>query len=177
MVSRNPYKERADVFASFGRVGPARSRYPTAISATKVWAPARRRSSRRGTVTATDRIARLAKLERMAEALDSKFRLPVLGVPVGWDSILGVIPGLGDLVTVGPGAWMILEGHRMGARKRILGRMALNTTIDTALGSIPLLGDAFDLFFKSHRRNVSLLRREIKDQPALEARVPASKQV
>ncbi|MGK7654684.1 DUF4112 domain-containing protein [Roseovarius sp. B08] len=121
-------------------------------------------------MTAADRTARLDRLDRMARTLDTKFRLPVLGVPVGWDSILGLIPGLGDLVTVGPGAWMILEGHRMGARKRVLGRMALNTGIDTVLGGIPLLGDAFDLFFKSHRRNVALLRRELDVLPTTDER-------
>ncbi|WP_306127463.1 DUF4112 domain-containing protein [Roseovarius sp. MMSF_3350] len=121
-------------------------------------------------MTAADRTARLDRLDRMARTLDTKFRLPVLGVPVGWDSILGLIPGLGDLVTVGPGAWMILEGHRMGARKRVLGRMALNTGIDTVLGGIPLLGDAFDLFFKSHRRNVALLRRELDVLPSTDQR-------
>ncbi len=108
-----------------------------------------------------DRDRRLARLDRMADMLDTRFRLPVLGIPVGWDSILGLIPGLGDLVTVGPGAVMIVEGHRMGARKRVLARMALNTGVDAVLGSIPLLGDAFDLLYKSHRRNAALLRREL----------------
>ncbi len=58
----------------------------------------------------------------------------------------------------------------MGARKRVLGRMALNTGIDTVLGGIPLLGDAFDLFFKSHRRNVALLRRELDVLPSTDQR-------
>jgi hypothetical protein len=100
----------------------------------------------------------------MANTLDTKFRLPVIGIPVGWDSILGLVPGLGDLVTVVPGAWTIMEGHRLGARRRVLARMSFNTGVDAVLGSIPLIGDAFDLVFKSHRRNVSLLRRELAER-------------
>lgn len=111
-----------------------------------------------------DRERRLARLERMANTLDTKFRLPVIGIPVGWDSILGLVPGLGDFVTVGPGAWTIIEGHRLGARRRVLARMAFNTGVDAVLGSIPLIGDAFDLVFKSHRRNVSLLRHELAER-------------
>ncbi|QFT91330.1 hypothetical protein FIU86_00625 [Roseovarius sp. THAF9] len=111
--------------------------------------------------TDSDHTARLARLDRLANTLDSKFHVPVLGIPVGWDSILGLIPGAGDLITLGPGAWIIVEGNRMGARKRVLGRMALNTGFDTVIGGIPLIGDAFDLFFKSHRRNFALLRREL----------------
>ncbi len=123
-------------------------------------------------MTDNDRTARLARLDQLANTLDSKFRVPVLGIPVGWDSILGLIPGVGDLITLGPGAWTIVEGHRMGARKRVLGRMALNTGIDTLLGGIPLIGDAFDLFFKSHRRNVALLRRELDIPSAAGAQTP-----
>ncbi|KRS13508.1 membrane protein [Roseovarius atlanticus] len=119
-------------------------------------------------MTDDDRTARFARLDRLANTLDSKFRIPVLGIPVGWDSILGLIPGVGDLITLGPGAWIVVEGHRMGARKRVLGRMALNTGIDTVLGGIPVIGDAFDLFFKSHRRNVALLRRELAGPSAPE---------
>lgn len=119
-------------------------------------------------MTDDDRTARFARLDRLANTLDSKFRIPVLGIPVGWDSILGLIPGVGDLITLGPGAWIVVEGHWMGARKRVLGRMALNTGIDTVLGGIPVIGDAFDLFFKSHRRNVALLRRELAGPSAPE---------
>lgn len=112
--------------------------------------PAAERRLRRG---------RIDRLDRLAEALDAKFR--VFGFPVGWDSILGIVPGIGDLVTAGPGAIMIYEANRIGARKRVMARMAANTGIDMVIGGIPLLGDAFDLVFKSHRKNMDLLKREL----------------
>lgn len=112
----------------------------------------------------TDREARkkrIDRLDRLATTLDSKFRIPVLGIPVGWDSILGLIPGVGDLVTALPGAAMFYEARRMGARKRASFRIAANTGIDMAFGAIPLVGDAFDLVFKSHRRNMAILKDEL----------------
>jgi len=104
---------------------------------------------------------RIARLDRMANTLDSRFRLPIPGVRFGWDSILGLIPGVGDVVTAGPGAMMIYEGARMGVPRSVLLRMGLNTGVDMVIGAIPLIGDAFDVYFKSHRRNMALLKREV----------------
>lgn len=122
-------------------------------------------SSHASTAPAADRVARLEALSRW---LDTRYR--VFGIPVGWDSILGLIPGLGALVTLGPGAAMIVETARLGGRKRVMARMAANTAADMVLGSIPLIGDVADLFFKSHRRNIRLLQGE---QARLTAAAPA----
>lgn len=100
----------------------------------------------------------LARFDGWAKALDARFS--VFGIPVGWDSILGLIPGVGDAVTVLPAAAMMHVGYRAGIRKWALGRMAWNTGVDLALGSVPLIGDLFDVGFKSHRRNVAVLRGE-----------------
>lgn len=108
-----------------------------------------------------DRDLRLARLETLADTLDSRYRIPGTQVRFGWDTILGLVPGVGDLATTGPAAWMMLEGYRMGARKRTLARMGVNAGIDLAVGSIPLVGDLFDLGFKANRRNLSILRRDL----------------
>ncbi|WP_069300673.1 DUF4112 domain-containing protein [Neptunicoccus sediminis] len=108
---------------------------------------------------AESRRARIERLERLADKLDARFR--VFGIPVGWDSILGFIPGVGDLVTAGPGAVMFYEAHRIGARKRAKVKIAVNTGVDMLFGSIPLVGDLFDVAFKSHRRNVGILKQEL----------------
>lgn len=110
---------------------------------------------------AADTAARLERLEYLANLLDSRFTLPGTGFRFGWDSLLGLVPGLGDLVTVGPAAWTLVEAWRLGARKRVLARMGVNTAADLVVGSIPLLGDLFDAAFKSNRRNVALLRHEL----------------
>src|SRR6056297_2972123 len=125
-------------------------------------------AARRGLSERDARRNRIARLDRLATKLDARFR--ILGIPVGWDSILGLIPGVGDLATALPGAAMFYEARRMGARKRAAGRIALNTGIDLALGTIPLVGDLFDVAFKSHRRNIAILKDELN---RLEAREQA----
>lgn len=111
---------------------------------------------------AADTSERMARMERVARLLDAKYRIPGLGIPVGWDSILGLIPGVGDVVTTVPAGWMIWEGYNLGARKRTLGRMGVNAGIDMVVGSIPLIGDLFDVAFKSHMKNLVLLQAEMQ---------------
>jgi hypothetical protein len=113
----------------------------------------------------------LAKFERWADMLDSKYH--VFGIPIGWDSILGLIPGVGDAITVLPAAAMMNEGYRSGIRKRALGRMVWNTGLDIAVGAIPMVGDLFDFAFKSHKKNVAILRAEFaRTNPVIDARQP-----
>ena len=107
----------------------------------------------------TNNRKRVARLEKLAGTLDTKFSL--FGVPFGWDAIAGLIPGLGAATTFLPGAVMIVEGARMGARKRVLARMALVTGADLLIGGIPIVGDVFDVYFRSHLRSVALLKVDL----------------
>lgn len=102
---------------------------------------------------------RLARLDRLAHRLDSQFS--ILGIRVGWDSILGLIPGVGDAVTTATGAYIIYEASQLGARRGALARMVFNSGVDFVIGGIPLIGDAFDVFWKANRRNIALLKREV----------------
>jgi hypothetical protein len=109
-----------------------------------------------------DTADRLSRIARVAALLDSRFRVPVIGVRVGWDSILGVIPGIGDAVSTVPAGWMIWQGYQMGARKRTLARMGLNAGIDLIVGGVPIIGDLFDVAFKSHKKNLALLQSDMQ---------------
>ncbi|MBM2320575.1 MULTISPECIES: DUF4112 domain-containing protein [Marivita] len=113
-------------------------------------------------LSSADTADRLARIARVAALLDSRFRVPVIGVRVGWDSILGVIPGIGDAVTTVPAGWMIWQGYQMGARKRTLARMGLNAGIDLIVGGVPIIGDLFDVAFKSHKKNLALLQSDMQ---------------
>ncbi|SFS21239.1 DUF4112 domain-containing protein [Yoonia litorea] len=117
-------------------------------------------------------MADIAKYERWADALDARFR--IFGIPVGWDSILGLIPGVGDAITVVPAALMIHDGYKSGVRKRALARMMGNTALDLTFGSIPVLGDLFDATFKSHKRNVAVLKEELSRKEAERAKFAQS---
>ena len=123
---------------------------------------------------AAERAARLARLERLADRLDSAFRIPGLGVRIGWDGILGVVPGIGDALGFAPAAFILMEARKLGVRNRTLPRMATNTLLDTVIGGIPLLGDLFDVAFKSNRRNVAIIRRELHRDPEVARAAPAT---
>lgn len=108
-----------------------------------------------------DRQAEIARLDRLADLLDSRFRVPVVGWRFGLDSLLGLIPGVGDVAALGPAAYLIYQAHRLGADKGTIGRMTANAGIDFVIGGVPLVGDAFDVVFKANRRNIELLKRDL----------------
>lgn len=105
--------------------------------------------------------ATLRRLERLAHWMDGAFRLPGTRWRFGLDGLLGLVPGAGDSLTALVGAYVILEAWRAGAPSSVIARMLGNIGLDWAVGSVPLLGDVFDFAFKSHRRNVDLLRRHL----------------
>jgi hypothetical protein len=109
----------------------------------------------------SDFAARLARLEALAHNLDSRYRVPGTKIRFGWDSILGLVPGLGDIATLGPAAYILLEAHRMGAPGSLKARMALNSGIDWVVGSVPVIGDLLDVGIKANRRNVELLKAHL----------------
>ena len=120
----------------------------------------------------SDHHARLQRLERMAHRMDTAIRIPVIGLRVGYDSIIGLIPGVGDLLTLAPSAWIIVEAKRMGAESHVIGRMIANTATDALVGMVPVLGDLFDASFKSNRRNVAILRDHLERKGAVPSAQP-----
>jgi hypothetical protein len=103
----------------------------------------------------------LARLRKLAVAMDSAFVLPIGGIRLGWDAILGFVPVVGDVLTLAPSAFIIRESRRMGAPTHLLWRMGLNTGVDVVLGAIPLVGDIFDIGWQSKTRNVNLLHAHL----------------
>ena len=108
---------------------------------------------------------RVEALERMLEGL---FEVPGLGGrKVGLDSIVGLIPVAGDLVTAAMGLYMVWEARNIGMPKWQLWRMAGNVGIDSLVGAVPLAGDLFDFAFRSNTRNLRLIRKHLdKHHPA-----------
>jgi len=106
------------------------------------------------------------ELEALARWMDGVFRIPGLGIRFGLDAILGLIPGLGDLVSSFASLYILSAANRYNVPRITLVRMALNIVLDTTLGAVPLVGDVFDAFWKSNLRNVELLRRHMAATPA-----------
>ena len=98
-------------------------------------------------------------LERLGWLMDDVFRIPVLGWRIGLDALLGLIPGVGDTATTLASLYILTSAVRYRVPKITLLRMGLNLGIDYALGSLPLVGDFFDAWWKSNQKNVELLRR------------------
>lgn len=116
--------------------------------------------------------ARLKRLESMAHRMDTAIRIPIIGLRVGYDSIIGLIPGIGDILTIAPSAWIIIEAKRLGAPGHVVSRMIANTATDSLIGMIPIVGDLFDATFKANRRNVALLRQHLERSGAVPVEQP-----
>jgi len=116
-------------------------------------------------IAGPDKARELARLDRLARLLDAKFRMPLFGFRFGWDGILGLIPGLGDLATALPSALIIRRAWQLGVPRSLLARMALNTGMDFAFGSVPVIGSIFDVYFKANLRNIALIRAYLERSP------------
>lgn len=103
----------------------------------------------------------LERLHRLAHWLDSRFRIPGTGIRFGVDSIIGLVPGLGDAAGALPSVYLVLKARQLGAPDSLLLQMGANVAIELVVGAIPIVGDLFDIGFKANRRNVDLLRRHL----------------
>jgi hypothetical protein len=103
--------------------------------------------------------ARLALLRRWAVLLDSAFKVPGLPVRFGLETIVGLVPGIGDLATPAFTVLVLATGVRMRVPFLVLVRMAMNAGIDALIGLVPLLGDLVDVAWKANLRNLDLLER------------------
>ena len=101
----------------------------------------------------------LALLRRWAVLLDSAFRVPGTNVRFGLDAIVGLVPGLGDLVAPIFTIALLGTALKMRVPAVVVGRMVLNAGIDMLLGLVPLAGDVADVFWKADLRNMALLER------------------
>ncbi len=101
------------------------------------------------------------RIEAMEHLLERSFTIPGVNYPVGLDSIVGLVPVVGDLVTAAMGAYLVWEARNIGLPKWKLWRMAGNVAFDTAVGAIPIAGDAFDLLFRSNTRNLRIVKRHL----------------
>jgi hypothetical protein len=99
------------------------------------------------------------QLEIIARLMDAQFVIPGTKIYFGLDPVLGAIPVVGDKAGFMVALYMMYHAHKMGFQKHILAMMLANATIDYAAGSIPIIGDIFDVAFKAHMRNVRLMRK------------------
>ena len=101
----------------------------------------------------------IRKLNALARLMDTQFRIPGTKIRFGFDGLIGLIPGVGDLITLAISTYLISSAIKNGASGFVVARMVVNTGIDAIIGAIPVLGDIFDVAFKANMRNMRLLQQ------------------
>ena len=118
---------------------------------------------RQGISTETLEMTR-SRLRRVARLLDSGIAVPGTSWRIGIEALIGLIPGIGDVIGALLGSYFVAEALRVRAPRGTVGRMVGNVLFDLALGIVPVVGDIADFAFKSNERNLRLLDRHLDDR-------------
>ena len=111
----------------------------------------------------------LARARTLARLLDSAARVPGTNIRFGADAIIGLVPGLGDIGGAALAGYLVILAQRLGVPRAVVLRMLANVAVDTLAGSVPVIGDLFDVAYKSNLRNVALLEQAL-ERPAATTR-------
>ena len=107
------------------------------------------------------------RIEGLEMLLERALTIPVINRKVGLDAIAGLVPVAGDLLTGAMGLYVVWEARNLGMPRWQLWRMVGNVAFDSAVGSVPLAGDLFDLLYRSNTRNLKIIRKHLdKHHPA-----------
>lgn len=108
-------------------------------------------------IIGTSRAERLARIDALARLMDTAFVVPGTSIRFGLDALIGLVPGVGDVITTVISLYIVSEARALGAPPWLIGRMIANVAVDGLVGAVPLVGDAFDVAFRANRRNMALL--------------------
>jgi len=106
----------------------------------------------------------VARLDALATLMDAAFVIPGTNIRMGLDGLIGLLPIAGDLIASLVSSYIVWEARQLGAPRWLLARMMLNVAIDTAIGSVPVVGDVFDVMFRANLKNMALLKRYLERQ-------------
>jgi hypothetical protein len=108
------------------------------------------------------RAAALDRLDMLATVFDTAVLIPGTNIRFGAEAVLRLIPGIGDVAASALSFYLLYEASRLGVPKWLMVRMAANVILEGAVGTVPVAGDAFDIYFRANRRNVALLRKHFR---------------
>lgn len=100
----------------------------------------------------------LQRLDAVATTMDNRWRVPIVGVEVGIDPLIGLIPGVGDLIAMAISAWIVLRGVMLGAPNAVLAKMTGALVVEGLIGYVPVVGDVIDFFWTMNANNVNRLK-------------------
>ena len=101
----------------------------------------------------------LVALRKFAFYMDEAFTIPGTRIRVGIDALLGLIPGVGDVIGGVLSTWIVVGALRHRVPVRVIARMILNILIDLLFGAVPVAGDVFDFLYEENMKNMRLLER------------------
>ena len=110
-----------------------------------------------------ERLTTLNQIRRVSRLMDTSIRIPGTSFRFGLDPIIGLIPGAGDLIATVISAYIILMAVRFQLPQNVIGWMIFNVVLEAVVGSVPLVGDVFDAFYKSNIRNLALLEKHLQE--------------
>jgi hypothetical protein len=102
------------------------------------------------------------RMEAVAHVLDTAFLIPGTNQRVGIDAIIGLVPGIGDAVTTLLSTYVIWEARQLGLPRFAIARMLANLAVHASVGTIPVVGDVFDAFFRVNQRNMRIVRAHLE---------------
>ena len=106
-------------------------------------------------------LRRLARVRRLARLMDGAFRLPGSKFRFGLNSLIGLPPVAGDALLGAISLYIVYEGYRLGVSRAEIAKMLANVAVETAVGTIPIAGDLFDVAFKANLRNLAIIDRHV----------------
>ncbi|MDJ0689497.1 MAG: DUF4112 domain-containing protein [Xenococcaceae cyanobacterium MO_188.B32] len=112
-------------------------------------------------INSLPQINKINRLRRLSHLLDNAIPIPGTGYRIGIDPILGLLPGGGDTVAGALGAYIVVEAARMGLPRQVVGQMVGNIIFDSVIGTVPVLGDLFDVGWKANVKNIALLEKHL----------------
>ncbi len=112
--------------------------------------------------TVSDRLKTLNRIRRFSRLMDTAIGIPGTKFRIGLDPIIGLLPGAGDLLTTGFSVYILVMAARFRLPTSLLRGMILNVALEAVLGSVPVLGDVFDAFFKANIRNLAVLEQHLQ---------------
>ena len=109
----------------------------------------------------SDPVSVRKRIEALEILLERSRVLPGTRYPIGLDAIIGLVPVIGDIVSAALGSYIVWEARNLGLPKWKLWRMMGNLAVDTTIGAVPFVGDAFDIAFRSNTRNLRIVKKHL----------------
>lgn len=113
-------------------------------------------------------LVQLERLEAVAKLMDARFTLPILPIPIGLDTIVGLIPGIGDTISLGISATIVAGAKKLDMPQQHIYQMGANIFVDWLIGLVPVIGDLFDIGWQGNMRNVRIARAHLESRWAEE---------